>query len=438
MKSYPVKFGKMMHVFPNKCTQNEGTNIRVFEGKDSLSLCFSVGHRRINHLTYTLTLKNNKVYLYAIYRDYTDKTNKKLIIRRENLCTTYRLNRVIRVACKDSFNPYENPSINFTFKAIGVYRSLVKLFYEKCKDFIDLPKVNFNKTEFGEVIKLAAFPAIKEMYIYHKKLPKYIPELLSPVFRKAKTISDVIKGIYTKHYKKGYKYLKLAIDKEETENEIWGKIILHYILRGLLPFDYIVDIMEHSNPELEMKMYLLGKAGRGEYRDARNFLKQFNPIQLYSLLKTGTSHELRDTIYMWKEYNNRIPLPKIYNLHDLHEYYSREGDKLKHKDFQLANLPKALELDGIRLDGMTLYIPKTNHELLSWGRQMHNCIGSYGMRVGKEGRIILGILKEGKLTYNIEIYGGRINQFYASKNRPPPEKDYDMVKNYLTEKKIVL
>jgi hypothetical protein len=363
------------------------------------------------------------------------KNPKNVEITRVNFCETFTLDRSIATMCRDSFRPsYEIHDPKFAFKGTGVYRSIVKLFYEKCKDYIDMPKVNFNKIELGDVLRLATFPSIREIYKYHNYLPTEIPKIFSPILRKAKSVSDIVKAIYTKKYKKGYEYLLRAIETEESRSDFWSRVTLHYTLRGLLPFEYIVDITE-KNPHMGLNFSYPQPSK--EYMKYRKFFKSFTANQLHKFLLEGTLQELWDTMSMIEQYKERIPIPKIYNLHELHEFYSKELDKLRHKDFPLMNPPIAKEIDNIHLDGMVLVIPKTSHELLSWGRQMNNCIGSYGMRVGERGRLLIGVTREGKLVYNIEVYGGEIHQFYAPHNTQPPQKDYEMIEKLLMEKKVI-
>jgi hypothetical protein len=339
-----------------------------------------------------------------------------------------RIDRPIRLLCREALRGGKTKE---ALKGKGIYNGIVKLVYDKINDYIPLPKINCTKSELSEVLQLAAYPILREAHIRTGKTPQHIPPLFSPLLRNSNNIKDLTKKIYGKKYDYGVKQLGGLLTQKEDS---WLSAITAYLLRGIVPIEYTKEILE-NNYTIFQDSLLFGY--KPVYKLTRQFLKQFHPKTILRLLTTGSAHELYDTINMWKDYHATVPLPRhIGTLTELHDYYSKETLKLQHKNFELKTCKQALPLDNIHLDGMVIRIPKTNHELLEWGRQMHNCIGSYGRRVGEDNRILLGITRDGKLIYNIEITGKRIRQFYAKHNSPPNQEDYDLIKKYLTERKI--
>lgn len=149
---------------------------------------------------------------------------------------------------------------------------------------------------------------------------------------------------------------------------------------------------------------------------------------------------LRDMSNQWCEKSDKIPLNvKWKDLVDLHDYITKEYRKLQHADFELKFNEEVQKIDGVSLEGgLYLELPKTNHTLIDWGQKMNNCIGGYGRNVNNSDgkQWVLGVYKDGKLTYNIEVYNKNLRQFYAHHNSLPDPQDKVTVLKFLAEKEL--
>lgn len=425
MRYYPVKHGTIMHVGTHLL--KNPIHMKVFEKGNRLSYR-GYGNEGMYNSWYTLSIRNKKVYLYLIRKP--EMVGKQyagyihLPCLQINMLDTNNTDRYIYNTCKYGFDgdPLEK------LKGKGVYTSILKLTYDKISEQIKLPKIDYTKFLIEDLLKLAAYPILRESYKLFKTVPNNIPTVLSPVFRKATTIKELTKLLYGKKYDYGANEIVNALKTDE-----WKNINNGYYLRGFLPIEYIKEV-DKTKLKIPYSSYFMLK----DYREHRKFFKLFNPKKLRNFLLTGKDYELSDTIHLYNDFSHVIPLPtNINKLTELHDFYSAEVSKIKQKDYPINYSEKILTLDNITLDNLKLVIPKTNHELINWGRKMSNCIGSYGNRASEMGRILLGVFRENELIYNIEINRKRIQQFFARRNSTPDKTDYEIIKNYLAENKFI-
>lgn len=430
MKYYPVKYGKIMHI-PTHIPYSD-THIKIFESGNKLSYR-DYYKGKASDIWHTLTIKNGSVYLYLLRRRTKDDGNYNIIpCLQINILDTYNFHRYISGACRDGFRKLNNEDPMFFKKGKGVYNSITKLTYEKINEHIRLPKVScITKYSLPDVIALGAYPILRSACEIFKKIPINTPPVFSSVLRRAKTIKELTKLIYGKKYDYGANEIVNAL---RTDN--WGIVTIGYILKNILPIEYIKEITDNK---VEIPLYVYRQ--KYEYDKYRKFFKIFHPKKLRSLLlssEKGNGYILSDMAYMYNSFSHLVPLPAgINKIGELHDYYSKEISKLRHADFPLNYSKRILELDNINLENLKIIVPKTNHQLIDWGKKMSNCIGSYGERATERERVLLGIFKENELVYNIEIYGKRINQFYAKYNQHPEETDYEIVKKYLEENNFI-
>lgn len=98
----------------------------------------------------------------------------------------------------------------------------------------------------------------------------------------------------------------------------------------------------------------------------------------------------------------------------LHDFLTREGERLQHALFDLEQERKHPALTSLEpVMDYEVKVASTNHELMDWGRTLGNCIGGgyYSQKALKGDCILLGLKKEGNIAYTVEIVGGRIIQF---------------------------
>lgn len=188
----------------------------------------------------------------------------------------------------------------------------------------------------------------------------------------------------------------------------------------------------------------------GRYQIVTAFLMSFNEHRRTSIIKellTGSNwsdsrsqQNLFDAALIWHPIRANMVIPgDLKTLQQIHDYISRESNKLNTGNFDLMFDDEVKKLDGVVLGNLQLVIPKTNHELVDWGQWMSNCIGGYGKRINSSDnkQWLMAVLKDGKLTYNIEVHNKRLNQFYGHHNSRANEEDKKIVVDYLISKELV-
>ena len=127
--------------------------------------------------------------------------------------------------------------------------------------------------------------------------------------------------------------------------------------------------------------------------------------------------EARDTGRMFKEIKNRAVRRNIIALkgtvQETHDLVTIENAKLAREDKQIKYSDKSLILDGQRItDNIISVLPKTTFDLILWGSQQHNCIGSYGDRVARgTGAIVVGFKD---VTTDTWVGHAELNNYFNS------------------------
>ncbi len=81
-------------------------------------------------------------------------------------------------------------------------------------------------------------------------------------------------------------------------------------------------------------------------------------------------------------------------------------------------------LDGTASGDLVFVVPRTVGDLTRWGRLLSNCLGDFGPSVDAGRSVIIGVERDRRLIYAIEITdGGNIRQFNGRANRLPGDQD---------------
>ena len=120
---------------------------------------------------------------------------------------------------------------------------------------------------------------------------------------------------------------------------------------------------------------------------------------------------------MLKEIKNRAVRRNILafkgTVQETHDLITVENAKLAREDKQIKYSDKALVLDGQQItDNIISVLPKTTFDLILWGSQQHNCIGSYGDRVARGTNAIIVGFKD--LTTGDWIGHAELSNYFTS------------------------
>jgi hypothetical protein len=100
--------------------------------------------------------------------------------------------------------------------------------------------------------------------------------------------------------------------------------------------------------------------------------------------------------------------------------------------------PAERSLEGVGSGVITLTVPRTVGDLVRWGRLMSNCLGDFGPAVVAGRSTIVGVLRNARLAYAVELTpAGVVRQFCGRANRPPAPADRRVVVRLLAERGLL-
>ena len=104
----------------------------------------------------------------------------------------------------------------------------------------------------------------------------------------------------------------------------------------------------------------------------------------------------------------------------------------------LQKRPELAKIDFKINEDFHIKLPQTSIELQAWGNQMGNCIGSYkDSALNSKTMLLLGIYKNDKLLYNLEIKGKKLIQFERRNKTSVDPVEKKLIVAYLKKHKIL-
>jgi len=128
------------------------------------------------------------------------------------------------------------------------------------------------------------------------------------------------------------------------------------------------------------------------FQESFQFFESFQYIK-----KDYDSICLEDMTFFVKNYKSLKDLQKF-----LFETYRNKYFNLQNLDL-LKNFPILRKIDGFEIDGYRFEVPKTNYDLYIYGKTMKNCIYKYSDKCILRNCALLGVYKNEKLLFNIEL-----------------------------------
>ncbi len=97
-----------------------------------------------------------------------------------------------------------------------------------------------------------------------------------------------------------------------------------------------------------------------------------------------------------------------------------------------------LRLHGRTVGSLRIVVPRTAFDLRHWGRSLGNCIGLYAGRAAAGATWLLGVEREGRLHYAVEIHPDRwVRQFVGPRNAPPDVAEGAAVLDILVDEGVI-
>lgn len=267
-----------------------------------------------------------------------------------------------------------------------------------------------------------------------------IDSAYSRFLRKNITIKQLIKHCFGFDSKK---IVKLACSKIEETKSLDILVKIGILCKGLIPIDNYYPIIEKMNGAA-----YTGTSGHlgfnmNSFILIRKFLKDIKPRRRFKLIldeKGEAANNALDTAKMYAELKSNIGLtidiPKGGWL-ELHNYFAREQRKIENPNKEIKYSDKFNEIDGLIIDELRIELPRDSYRLIDMGKEMNNCIASYGREAISGNAQLLAIYKENKLIYNVEIRNKKLMQFKGKFNAAADQKDQEKVIDILVKHDIL-
>lgn len=235
-----------------------------------------------------------------------------------------------------------------------------------------------------------------------------------------------------------------------TEESI-NNLFLAKTFYGIWPIDKVVEFLnitasQYKTHKTTKSIY---NNGYGINREVKGILKIniwrnfFRNFTYEKVLNWQAKYFYRfgeyavDTIFQYekiKAAGTKVIFSKKMDLKEIHDIMSKIYNKLDRREIALPVYNVMYLLNGMKIDKYDIVFPKTSHDLVDWGTEMHMCVGSYDSRVKQGNSSIFSLQENGIPKYCIEYRpsdGQRKfepNQFRGKYNENVPEEIQDKCK----------
>lgn len=153
--------------------------------------------------------------------------------------------------------------------------------------------------------------------------------------------------------------------------------------------------------------------------------------RMYELLK-NMNQEIKDK-YLPKD---MLKAKTWLELHDRFTVIQREI-RFKIEFIPQTETARQLEKVFTTNDKYQIIAAKDTYELTVWGREMGNCIGSYGRTAVVGSATLAKVIHNDKMIANIEIRNEKCNQLYAKGNQRLPQEQEDEIMEAMFKAKVI-
>ena len=265
--------------------------------------------------------------------------------------------------------------------------------------------------------------------------PGSMGEFLIEKIKQSLTNKELSQLLFGKNSTKAIKNLNYLLDGIYLREErlFWSYYLKEHKFNYDLIFNFLKTIKDypiHTITENKINFFL---------KELRVYFSDRKILKLISTLyyKTGMSHiDISESIL--NDILNQLELIKnsnkyqfakdeikkykknIKSIEDLHSFFSNNIIRyIKQEDFNL-NQDKIYNLENLSFESFSLYIPKTNHELIKLGESLDICVGDgyYGEQILSNDIYIIVLQQGNEFKYCIEwnIFHKTIKQSTGKRN----------------------
>lgn len=280
--------------------------------------------------------------------------------------------------------------------------------------------------QLRKLVSLAYPPAVFFENIDIEKMTRSISNS-SSLWRGNTDIKEYIRNNY------GVKAIRKDMVKAVVNSSTPEALQTLPLFKNVVPVDWMIMILR--NPE----KFGLGRLNVSYYHNTnhlplrsvmKTFFKMLTTAQKKKLFLTEQTIDpyfLKDTITMMEgigltAVKNELPNLNLSSWRALHDSLVEVQQNRDCKDQKVpqSGVTKRLDTTTFTLgeEQYEIRSPKTTKELFYWGREMGNCIGSYGPRVATGATKVFAIYGKKGLVANLEYNRGRIVQLVEKFNQP--------------------
>jgi hypothetical protein len=140
----------------------------------------------------------------------------------------------------------------------------------------------------------------------------------------------------------------------------------------------------------------------------RSFLRKFTPnkiINSFCKYRLEFGQLVCDTLKQlseFKERNIKVTISSKMDINQVHDVVSRYYMRLSRPEKALPVYDLFYEINNEDIMGYKVVFPKTNYDLINWGKKMQICVGSYASSVERGNSVIFALFKDRVPKYCVE------------------------------------
>lgn len=413
-----TEHGSRRYSFPLGA-ENPSTVLRVFRNghKQSYHVCqvrYGTNDRLMSVCQYILSVRNGMLYVYyTLGRD----AIRALPLRRIGSAVFQGIMTTLKDQSSHNHGMYLNSLMSL--------KSITYQFLRRNLSWY--PRLQISKITLPDMIAIGYSKILADRWVYEKisplgKWPCY-DAVCSPAvdnhLRHSSTLKQLAKRLF------GF---SSAWATEKAAGCLTHQAVpWAHMLKGIVSPDGMKKLTAHSPYMLELRSTV------------RRFLKRFSEDTIIKWVSAEYGSWVTDTARLF----NLIPAemraePDGMSLIEYHDLLSEIHRKLVTEDYKLRFKDPIYKIDGAIVQDWQIVVPKTNHELIEWGNQMHNCIASYAS-LDMGNTVLLGLRnrKEDRLEYCLEVSSRRLRQFKAKYNADASPEIVDVVGKVLKDNGVI-
>lgn len=282
-----------------------------------------------------------------------------------------------------------------------------------------------------------AYPLIRELFVGNTAYRGAVISGISAALR-SETIMDATKVLY------GVSNYRKDLVRAVAKSSFMTMAITHQ-LRNLVPIDWIIKLMQEWNTKSGMDI------NAAERVALRPFFKTLTMTQrkrlIDEILKSPhtmwiVSETIRLFGILFKDHEVNFQQGQVAgrSWREIHDFFMTDIQIRGAKEKPIEKVSLAKKISEIPSnDDFALVLPDTTADLITWGRDMGHCIGSYTNNAVKGSDVFVGIMQKGAMIGNAQIRtsGKQVVQMFGKRNTILDESVQQKFSELLINEKIL-